>query len=258
MLKEISNEASPNYMNIKILIAIVLILGIASGIFFWQLGRTSDVVGEVGRAPAVPADSMTREPGADDPISGRGAMATLLALGRNLECTITYEGENSAPGSASKTEGTIFMSGGALRGDFMVEAEAAAEPIVSSMILKDDTMFLWSVIDGESWGMKSSMTSVAGTSTAQLDTQEPVRINDDVAYNCKPWVGVDRSVFVPPSDVLFRDMSTIMEGGMEYGTTFEAGAVPGGGDPCAACALIDDAAAGAACREQFSCKPELR
>lgn len=243
-------------MNIKLLGVIVVVLGIASGIFFWQLGRTSDQVGEVGRAPAVAVDTLSDEPSANDPISGRGAMATLLALGRDLECQITYEGEAVTPDSEVGSEGTVFMSGGAVRGDFMVTAEAGAEPILSSMIIKDDTMYLWSVIEGESWGMKTSVSATASATSPQLETQEPVGLNDAVAYDCKPWIGVDRSVFVPPSDVLFRDLSTIMEGGMEYGTTFEASGVPGGGDPCAACALIDDAAANAACSEQFSCRPE--
>lgn len=245
-------------MNTKLIVAVVAVLGIASGIFFWQLGRTSVSVEEVGPVPAVPADTVTREPGANDPISGRAAMATLLALGRNLECRISHEVEAAVPGSAVKTEGTVFISDGVIRGDFMVAGEGGAEPIVSSMIIKDDTMYLWSVIDGESWGMKTSVSATASTTSPQLETQEPVSLDTDVAYDCKPWIGVDRSVFVPPSDVLFRDLSTIMEGGMEYGTTFEGGAVPGGGDACAACALIDDEAAGTACREQFSCKPELR
>lgn len=248
-------------MNTKRIVAVVAVLGITSGIFFWQLGRTTVLVEEAGPAPAVPADTITRESSATDGISGRAAMVTLLALGRNLECRISHEVEAAVQDSAIKTEGTVFVSEGALRGDFMVADEGGAEPILSSMILKDGTMYLWSVIDGESWGMKtivSAAPSGASTETVQLETKEPVRLEDDVSYDCSPWVGVDRSVFVPPSDVLFREMSTIMEGGMEYGTTFEGGGVPGGGEACAACALIDDEAAGAACREQFSCKSELR
>lgn len=244
-------------MNIKLIIAVVALLGITSGLFFWQLGRTSESV-ESGPTPAVPADTINKKPETDGPISGRAAMAALIALNRNLECRITSEAPVAGQEDTAKTEGTVFISGGAIRGDFMLEGDSSTEQIVSSMIVKDDTMYVWSVIDGESWGMKSSLTISASTSGDQLETKEPVRLDDAVAYDCKPWVGVDRSVFVPPSSVLFRDFSTIIENGMEYGTTFEAGAVPGAGDACTACALIDDVTAQAACSEQFSCKPEAR
>ncbi|MBY0310350.1 hypothetical protein K2Q16_04370 [Patescibacteria group bacterium] len=245
-------------MNSKLIVGVVAVLGIASGIFFWQLGRTSVPVVPDGLSPSLPADSLNRQPGANDPISGRAAMTTLLALGRDFECRIQDNSDAVASGSVDETEGTIFISGGALRGDFLVPRESGAEPVVSSMIVKDGTMFLWSVIDGEAWGMKSSVTQDSGTTSPQLETQEPVSLNDDIAYDCTPWVGVDRSVFVPPSDVLFRDLSTIMEGGMEYGTTFEGAVVPGGGDACAACVLISDSADKAACAERFSCTEEVR
>lgn len=238
-------------MNIKIFLAAVVVVALGSGIFFWQLGRTSDPLTS-GPTPATPADEVTATPSNDDPISGRGSLSALLALSRNLECMVANDAD---PQFAS--EGTVFLSDGKVRGDFLTGPRG--EQVLSSLIIRDNTMYLWSTIDGETWGMKSDLSAGAPEAeTPALETQEPIGLEDNVRYDCKPWVGVDGSVFVPPGDVLFRDLGTIMEQGMEYGTTFEGGAradmaVPGGGDPCAACALVTDPSSREVCEIQFSC-----
>ncbi len=240
-------------MNIKIFLAAVVVVALGSGIFFWQLGRTSDPLTD-GPLPAVPADVTTNEPSSNDPISGRGSLSALMALSRNLECAVANDADQQFA-----SEGTVFLSDGKIRGDFLTGPRG--EQVLSSLIIRDNTMYLWSTIDGETWGMKSSMDAATpDPATPQLETQEPIGLEDDVRYDCKPWVGVDGSVFVPPGDVLFRDLGTIMEQGMEYGTTFEGGAgaaaganVPAGSNPCAACALVSDPTSREQCEIQFSC-----
>jgi hypothetical protein len=239
-------------MNIKIFLVAVVVVALGSGIFFWQLGRTSDPLIS-GPAPATPAEDLEATPASDRPVSGRGSLGALLALARALECTVVNDVD---PQFAS--EGTVFLSDGKIRGDFLTGPRDAQ--VLSSLIIRDNTMYLWSTIDGETWGMKNTLSGATPDATApKLETQEPIGLEDEVRYDCKPWVSVDGSVFVPPGDVLFRDMSTIMEQGMEYGTTFEGGeavsgaAAPGGGDACAACALVTDASSREVCEIQFSC-----
>lgn len=242
-------------MNIKIFLAAVVVVALGSGIFFWQLGRSSDPLAS-GPTPAVPAEQLEATTAADGPLSGCGSLGALVALARNLECAVANDVE---PQFAS--EGTVFMSDGKIRGDFLTGPRG--EQVLSSLIIRDNTMYLWSTIDGQTWGMKSDMSAATPDTAAQkLETQEPIGLEETVRYDCKPWVGVDASVFAPPGDVLFREMSTIMEQGMEYGTTFEGGAavsgdaVPGGGDACAACALVTDPSSREMCELQFSCGPQ--
>ncbi len=240
-------------MNIKIFLAVVGALALGSGVLFWQLGRTPGPH-NTGSAPAIPADTITSTPSSNDPISGRGSLSALLALARNLECAVANDADPQ-----STSEGTVFISEGNIRGDFLTGPRG--EQVLSSLIVRDNTMYLWSTIDGETWGMKSSLTTATVDPAApQLETQEPIGLEDDIRYDCKPWTAVDGSVFVPPGEVLFRDQATVMEQGMEYGTTFDASApavqaksVPGGGNPCAACALVTEPAAKEACEIRFSC-----
>lgn len=237
-------------MNIKLFIVIVGVLGIVSGIFFWQLGRTEKAVAPTGEVPAQPADALADPE--NGPLTGRGDMATLLALGRDLECSVVHEDvEHSL-----STEGSVFLSGGKVRGDFLTGTlGTTSDKTVTSMIMRDEMVYVWATIDGDTWGMKSSLTSGAEASdTPQLDRREPLALDTEVRYDCKPWRPVDASVFALPSDVLFRDLSTIMEQGMEYGTTFEGEAMPGGANnPCAACALVADEDARDACEQNFQC-----
>jgi hypothetical protein len=243
-------------MKIKLVLVLVLVLGLASGVFFWQLGRSSEPIFS-GPTPAVPADALQATPGTEEPLSGRGTLASLLTRARNLECAVANDAD---PQSA--TEGTVFLSDGSIRGDFLTGPRGQQTP--SSLIVRDNTLFLWSTIDGQSWGVKSQLNASApAPDEPRLETQEPIGLHDDVRYECKPWDVVDGSVFVPPSTILFRDLSTILEQGMEYGTTFEGAAVEGGSTSmsapsggegsCATCAALSDESAREMCEIQFGC-----
>jgi len=240
-------------MNIKIFLGAVLVVALGTGIFFWHLGRSSDPLSS-GPTPALPASEVSTTPGNDDPIRGRGNLAALLALSRNLECAVAHDVDPQF-----SSEGTVFLSEGKIRGDFLTGLRG--EQVLSSMIIRDNTMYLWSIIDGQAWGMRSVLgVEVSEREGAALETQEPIGLEDEIQYDCKPWAYVDGSVFVPPSDVLFRDLTTIMEQGMEYGTTFEATVAetqatpqPSSDESCTACAAVVDTAARELCEIQFAC-----
>jgi hypothetical protein len=149
---------------------------------------------------------------ADDkkPFSGIGTLAELQAQGKDLECQIVMEKEGG-----EKTEGTYFVSGGSLRGDFMVPAPEFGGTVLSSMIIGGSSMYVWSKIGEETFGFRSDITN---EKTKQVDTKEPVPLDAQVKYTCTSWTTVDGSVFVPPADVQFQDLNAVMKAGMEYGT----------------------------------------
>jgi hypothetical protein len=236
-------------MSIKIFLVAVVVLALGSGVFFWQLGRTSDPT-VTGRTPAVPAQNMDAVPTNNDPVSGRGSLSELRALARDLECLLVSDAD---PQSIS--EGTAFLSDGKIRGDFL--AGPPGEQVLSSLIIRDNTLYLWSTIDGETWGVRSDLEAAVTDPVApKLETQEPIGLHDTVRYDCKPWAGIDGSVFAPPGDVLFRDVESAAAAGMEYGTVFDdqplkpETPLP---DVCTACAAETDSDTRTQCEIEFGC-----
>lgn len=158
-----------------------------------------------------------------EPFSGQGSLQSLGLLGQDLECTIKYSNDKEG----STVEGTYFTNGGDIRGDFLTDSPDLTGQILSSMIVRKDegVMYIWSEIEGQSYGVK---TTIFPTENAKenVSPQGPVSLESEVVYDCKPWPNVDRTVFDPPANVLFRDVSELINNGMEYGTTYEELPVP--------------------------------
>lgn len=150
-------------------------------------------------------------------VVGEGSLNDLLKRGENLECSIVYNDKIDD----EAVEGSYFTSQERMRGDFLVNE--GEQQILSSMIIKDEVMYSWSEIDGDKFGMKVDLNELAKIKAEgkALDTREPVPLDDTVKYDCKPWNNVDGSIFEPPTDILFRDFSSLMNTGMEFGTIYE-------------------------------------
>jgi len=150
-------------------------------------------------------------------LSGSGKMNDLLRREDNLECQI-----NTVDNSVTN-EGTFFVADQKIRGDFITESPDMEGSSVSSIIVIDETMYVWTELDGESYGVKFQTQS---TADSNVQTQEPVGLDERVEYSCRNWERVDQSVFIPPTDVMFQDMSQVLQEGMEYGTVYEEGERP--------------------------------
>jgi len=150
-------------------------------------------------------------------LNGFGTMNDLRGREKALECQITTIDNSVA------SEGTFFVADEKIRGDFITESPDLEESSVSSIIIDDGTMYVWTEIAGESFGVKSQLQATAET---DIQTQEPVGLDERVKYSCQKWEPVDQSIFIPPTDVLFQDMSQVLQGGMEYGTVYEEGEMP--------------------------------
>ncbi|MEY3784345.1 MAG: hypothetical protein RLZZ230_667 [Candidatus Parcubacteria bacterium] len=199
------------------------ILGVAAfmliGFVYYTLFITPahDLSQEAGDSLAKLADdSKVVPPRPVVPEQGTGTLNSLRLLGANAECTIVYK---PADGT-SAIEGTYFVSGGSMRGDFLIDMPEVSEKVLSSMILNGADVYVWSVISGQSYGVKMATADVSQT---EGRSNTPVGLDVDVEYKCKPWAVVDGSVFVPPSNVLFKDAKELQKTGMEYGTVYEEG-----------------------------------
>lgn len=202
--------------NVKIIIG-VLVLIILFLVFF--LGKNNaESPSEIDKE-----DSSSEIEVKSTVVTGKGSLDELLKRNENLECNISYKANAT---SSEVMEGSYFTSNGKMRGDFMTKD--SGQEVLSSMIIKDNTFYSWSVIDGEKFGMKADMDQLqaSGAENGQPKADNgPVSLDQSVNYDCKPWNNVDGSVFEPPADVIFRDFGTVMNTGMEYGNIYETDGV---------------------------------
>jgi hypothetical protein len=112
--------------------------------------------------------------------AGSSSFRELLASSTPQECTFTD--------AETGTQGTMYISGGKMRGDFAGEAGAD-----SHMIVTGDTLYLWG--EGMSTGFKTTVQASTG-SNAQVDLDHPVN------YECRS-TAVSSSRFDLPAGVTF-------------------------------------------------------
>lgn len=150
--------------------------------------------------------------------SGTSSINALLALGEDMECSISHHVEGSAEAS---TEGTLFTSQNRMRGDFLIPEMGA--DAVSSMISQKGDLYFWTEIGGKKNGMKISLNELSTTKKNDNTPEagEVIPLDELVTYQCKPWLIVDGSIFEPPTDIIFTNYGDVISTGMEYGTVYE-------------------------------------
>ncbi len=147
-----------------------------------------------------------------DQFAGSGSIRSLYSRGDSIECQITY-----IPNPLeAEISGNIFMADGRVRGDFVVPAPDLNGQTVASIIYDQPTLYIWSEIDGETFGVKQVQNSFAGLG----DTAAAIDYDTEVQYDCLTWPRVDQTIFQPPTNVLFSDVAEI-NANMEFGTLFE-------------------------------------
>jgi hypothetical protein len=175
---------------------------------WWAFSRESQD-GDV-ESPAVSGNEIqlntTESSDIPEVVSGKGSLLSLLGKGMSQECSFVVRVDGMLQ------EGTAFYDGGNARVDTLVSGAGTAAPIASYMIMDADTkmMYMWGSAQGDQ-GIKMMLPESTDTATTEspvaAGTETPgVTPDMDVDYTCKPW-RVDGSVFVPPSDVEFMDMS---------------------------------------------------
>lgn len=206
-------------------ISILLVLGaVVVGFGYYTLlsSPASQKADEMTAAQESMADESTVINESDlvpSSLEGTGSLSHLRQLGKDIECTISYTNEEEQ----TSVEGTYFVSEDNMRGDFLTESADLEGQVLSSMIINGNMMHVWSEVEGGVYGMKMNLTEAENS---EVETNQPISLDANVQYECHAWEAVDRTIFEPPSDVLFRDMSDLMRAGMEYGTVYEGGEMP--------------------------------
>ena len=203
----------------------------------------------------VPGNTIPAKKVLAGPSSGTSSLQELLARAEALECSVSYQRAVAIEGDGMVNEkpvtGNYFTSNGMMRGDFILPE--ALDNSVTSIILRENTMYNWSVIEGEKYGVKYDLSTLAESESIGKapEVTGPVPFDQPVAYECKPWENVDGSIFTIPTDILFKDVANMKNINMEYGNTYEQTGVS------AQCELCQKVARGPGqdeCKVAFKCQ----
>jgi hypothetical protein len=199
-------------MKYNIIIGVILTVALIGGGLF--LINNSDKEEITGGTDSTPVDTnTTHNEEAESPmVSGKGILRSLLGIGQSQECSFVVRVDSMLQ------EGTAFYDGGNARIDTMMSGTGLKTPTASYMIMDEgaNTMYMWGTAQGKQGiKMKLEPEEAAGEmeesyNDTMANEEAAITPDVDVDYNCKPWK-VDGSVFVPPSDVEFMDMSDMQK-----------------------------------------------
>lgn len=232
-----------------------VVLALALAGFVWYQSRAVAPVPDIA-----PADEETTQLAATSSLAGTESFRTLMTKTGDLECAITATGPTT-----DTLTGTYFASNGLIRADVMVAGAASGTPErnVTSMVATRDTLYTWAIIEGEGYGVKSVFAEPVITATKpEPGKQTPIDFDGQVTYDCKPWEVVDKSIFTPPSTIIFKDYAATLEAGMEDGTIYPEGQTGPAltpedmqsGDPCTLCDKVAPGEGQDQCRVNFKCE----
>ncbi len=173
-------------MSTKIIGGVVALVLVAGGAAYFVMNQP----------PASPAQGgATNTANTSENGSGafQGSLADLMGRGGDWQCTFNVENE------VSKSDGTVFVSGEKLRGDFASMVPQLNQTIDSHMIQSEGYVYVWTSLTTQGFKSKATLGTADGT-TAFKD--QGVDINQQYNYNCSPWT-VDVSKFELPAGVTF-------------------------------------------------------
>lgn len=127
-------------------------------------------------------------------------MTDLIARGKSMKCIYHQEIDDK-----STADGVVYTADGNARVEIMMDEGTDREGKMYAIMNKD---YHYSWVDGSSTGYK--ITAEA----AELDEEmkdSVSKMTDKIDYKCKSWKK-DNSKFKTPSNIVFEDLSEMMEG----------------------------------------------
>jgi len=194
-----------------IIITIAALVVVAGGAAFYVYNRSSNTPGAASDTVMM-NDSDSVQP---------KSLRDFFGLTVNQTCTFNDP--------ESKSNGTVYVANGRMRGDFTVVTEEVE--MSSHMITDSEDVYLW--FDNTEEGYKMKISDQEEYSATDEDSKS-VDLDKKVDYKCSNWI-VNDSVFQLPAGKNFTDLSAMME---ETKTMME----DEGESQCDACNSLPDSA----------------
>jgi hypothetical protein len=137
------------------------------------------------------------------------SIRALLAKGGNTVCTV------SGATSEGTVSGTVYLSGGKMRGDFKSTMSGSAGTD-SHMITTASDAYVWTGSQGAKMSLADLESNANAGASASSESKTNVSLDQKVDYDCKSW-SPDNSKFAPPASVNFVDLKAMMQGAIPGG-----------------------------------------
>ena len=218
-----------NALGIKIaaVVAAIIILG-GGGFFIYSKNKAQT-------APASQTATVSATPSSN---SATQSLANILGGGGNKKCTFSEAGT-----TGGSTNGTIFVSGTNVHGDFTITT-SSGKTETDHIIRIGDQNYIW----GDSFPSGIKMTMSLQQFANNQQTSQTFNTNQKANFNCGGW-SVDASMFTPPASVHFMDLGNISASPSTGGTQPTSNP---NSSACAACSTLTGAAK-TACMSSLHC-----
>lgn len=191
--------AKSNTKLIGIIVAAVLVVGLAVGSFFVFFNEDDS---------GVNSETAEQQSGG----SSQSSINDLLARAENVTCTFSYTDDQSGTVSS----GTVYIaSGERMSGDF-VSAVAGQEQQITGMIQTAEKIYTWdkNTKQGVEYTKGAFDSSDQEGQEQQPNEDEAVDRDQDYDFSCQKW-SVDDGKFNPPSDVTFTNFDQELQQAQE-------------------------------------------
>lgn len=195
--QEIKPQETKDSSSGKLIIAavVVAILVILAVLFYTQMSKKSP---QSSQGAAV-----SEQEGTPEVATTKGTIANLLGSGKNVMCQMDYSNESDS------TEGTAYVSGEKMRGDFTIET-ADGTTMTSHMIRDDQYSYIWTDDNSKGTKIKVEVTADIEEKAKPQTQQTGVDVDKEVDLDCSNWT-VDNSMFIPPTSIEFTDFSQTLK-----------------------------------------------
>lgn len=176
---------------IGIVAAVVILLG-AGGVFIYTQNKSPK---------PQPNSTTTTTEEKNTQSSMSGSLSSLLKSGKTQQCNFSYTDSDR-----SSTQGVAYIASDKIRTDLTINSKAKESNVY--VIRNGNDNYIWGSEFPNGTGLK--MTLAIDEFETSEDSKKYFDPTKKVDYECNSWTA-DSSVFVPPSNVKFSDLSQMMQ-----------------------------------------------
>lgn len=187
------------FAGMLLVLIIVIILAIIGGVGWYIYTRDEEPMGSTDI-------SETESEEASD-LSFSGDYFDAIGRGSPLQCT--WRAGKEAGGEQQVGEGT-FYTDGKNRGYSEATFQHDGTSVPAYAIFDAEYVYTWMQIPGAGTSgtrMSRAAIETAGDDLPEAEQQQALDIRASYSFDCESWT-VDESLFTPPADVTFQDVST--------------------------------------------------
>jgi len=139
----------------------------------------------------------------------RTSIKTLLTKNKPVKCTM--KADSNENGENHQWTSVTYVANNKMRCDVDIENEGVeGEKLKTHTISDGEWIYTWTS-ETKMPGMKMKISELEDASEHDLQ-QGMKELEEEHDYHCFTWFPVDKSKFIPPSDIEFKDMTEMMTG----------------------------------------------